>query len=123
VPQGYVQNASSTVAYRKAVAAGRLATARGCVVTEEDRLRREIIEQLMCNLQVDLADVAAERGLSVDHFAAELEKLDALARHGVVQRHNATITVPEHARSLVRTVCAVFDTYLSPDATRHSRAM
>jgi oxygen-independent coproporphyrinogen-3 oxidase len=39
LPEGYVQNASSTVAWRDAVVAGQLATARGLVLTAEDLLR------------------------------------------------------------------------------------
>ena len=39
LPQGYVQNASSTAAYRDAIQDGCLATVRGRALTEEDRLR------------------------------------------------------------------------------------
>jgi oxygen-independent coproporphyrinogen III oxidase len=123
LPQGYVQNASSTVAYRNAIRAGRPATARGRVLTDEDRLRREIIEQLMCNLEVDVAAVAAARDRTIDDFATELGKIDALAEHGLVRRSDAKIAIPEDARPLVRTVCAVFDAYLSGEETRYSRAM
>lgn len=123
LPQGYVQNASRTVAYRDAIRAGRLATVRGRVLTDEDRLRREIIEQLMCNLEVDVAAVAAARDRTADDFAAELREIDSLADHGLVRRADAKITIPEDARPLVRTICAVFDAYLSGDETRYSRAM
>ena len=123
LPQGYVQNASSTVAYRDAIRAGRLATARGRVLTDEDRLRREIIEQLMCNLEVDVAAVAAARDRTIDDFVTELREIDSLAEHGLVRRSDTKITIPEDARPLVRTICAVFDAYLSGEETRYSRAM
>ena len=123
LPQGYVQNASSTVAYRDAIQRGRLATVRGRALTEEDRLRRDIIEQLMCNLEVDLAGTAAARNRSLDDFATELSEIDALAERGLVRRSDGTITVPEDARPLVRTICAVFDAYLSNQETRYSRAV
>ena len=123
LPQGYVQNASSTVAYRDAIQGGRLATVRGRALTEEDRLRRDIIEQLMCNLQVDLAATAAARNRSLNDFATKLCEIDALAERGLVHRSDGTITVPEDARPLVRTICAVFDAYLSNQETRYSRAV
>ncbi len=123
LPQGYVQNASNTVAYRDAILSGRLATARGVALTDDDRLRREIIERLMCDLKVDLAEVAATRARRVDEFATELANLAPLAEHGLVHRSGTTITVPEHARPFVRSVCTVFDAYMGCGETRYSRAV
>jgi oxygen-independent coproporphyrinogen-3 oxidase len=122
LPDGYVQNAPGTVAYRDAITAGRPATARGCALTEEDRLRRDIIERLMCDLRVDVAEICAAHDRSADDLAAELSALDDLANDGLVQRAGGKISVPEHARPFIRTVCAVFDAYLSHDETRFSRA-
>jgi oxygen-independent coproporphyrinogen III oxidase len=123
LPQGYAQNAPGTVAYRSAVEADRLPTVRGRALSEDDRLRRDIIEQLMCNLEVSLADVAEKRNRRLADFSAELSALDALAEHDLVRRRGGIVTVPEHARPFVRTICAVFDTYLSSGEARHSRAV
>jgi oxygen-independent coproporphyrinogen III oxidase len=122
LPGGYVQNDPSAVAYRAAIAAGQLATARGCALTEEDRLRRDIIERLMCDLKVDLAERCAAHNSDADRFAAELSKLDALANDGLVERVGCKISIPEPARPFVRTVCAVFDAYIADHDKRFSRA-
>jgi len=121
LPQGYVQNASSTVAYREATANGRLATVRGVALTEDDRLRRSIIERLMCDFSVDLARIAP-MGRKPD-FTAELAAIDALACDGLVKRDGLFIQIPEDSRLLVRNVCAAFDRYLQSGAGRHSRAV
>jgi oxygen-independent coproporphyrinogen III oxidase len=123
LPNGYAQNAPATVAYRNAIEAERLATVRGCVISDDDRLRRDIIEQLMCNLEVNLADVAESRSRRLADFSTELAALDSLAEHDLVHRNDGIVTVPEHARPFVRTVCAVFDAYLTSGETRHSRAV
>jgi oxygen-independent coproporphyrinogen-3 oxidase len=123
LPQGYVQNAPSTVAWREAIASGRLATVRGVALSREDRLRRTVIERLMCDLSVDVDAEARFHGLDAGHFTAELERIDGLAGDGIVVRDGTRVTVPEEARLLVRNVCAVFDTYLSPGETRHARAL
>jgi oxygen-independent coproporphyrinogen III oxidase len=122
-PQGYAQNTPSTVAYREAIAAGRFATARGCALTEEDRTRRDIIERLMCDLEVDLAEIAAGREKKLEDFSAELNNLDFFARRDLVRVRGGTITVLEHARPFVRNICAIFDAYLSREETRFSRAL
>ncbi len=62
LPQGYVQNATTAAAYAKEIDAGRLATVRGVAVTADDRLRRDVIERVMCDLEVDVVAVAAEHG-------------------------------------------------------------
>jgi len=122
LPEGYVQNAPSMVAYRDAIVAGRPATVRGRALTPEDRLRRSIIERLMCDLTVDVAERCAAYDTDADHFAAELGKLDELVSDGIVECSGTTITVPEQSRTFVRSVCAVFDAYMSNGEARFSKA-
>jgi oxygen-independent coproporphyrinogen III oxidase len=122
LPAGYVQNTPQMVGYRDAIMAGRPATARGRAVTAEDRLRGHIIERLMCDLRVDLADLCKAHHASAERFAVELSALDALARDGLVIRDGSKIRVPDEARAFVRSVCAVFDEYAAEHETRYSRA-
>ena len=86
LPGGYVQNTPHMIGYRDAIMAGRPATVRGRAVTAEDRLRGRIIERLMCDLRVDLADVCRAHGASAERFAGELSALDELAQDGLVVR-------------------------------------
>lgn len=122
LPQGYAQNAPSTLAYREAITAGQLATVRGCAVTAEERLRREVIERLMCDLSVDLNEIGAAYGVGAEHFAPELAGLDELEQDGLVEIAGRRVTVPEYGRAFVRVVCAAFDRYLAANDTRFSRA-
>ncbi len=122
LPGGYVQTTPQMVAYRDAIIAGRPATVRGRAVTAEDRLRGRIIERLMCDLQVDLADVCRAHGANAEQFAEELSVLDELARDGLVARNGSKIIVPGEARAFVRSVCAVFDQYAAQEQARYSRA-
>ena len=122
LPDGYVQNAATTVPYRNTIENGRLATVRGRVLTEEDRLRRHIIERLMCDLRADLAAICTAHGRETADLAAELRQLDELKRDGLLRRAGDGIEVPENGRPFVRSVCAVFDAYLAESETRFSRA-
>ncbi len=122
LPDGYVQNAPNMVAYRDAITAGRPATVRGRLLTPEDRLRASIIERLMCDLQVDVAEICKAHNTSPDRLARELFQLDELVNDGIVERSGTKINVPEQGRAFVRAVCAIFDAYLSEDETRFSRA-
>jgi oxygen-independent coproporphyrinogen-3 oxidase len=89
----------------------------------EDRLRREIIERLMCDLAVDLDNVARAHGRAGDDLATELARLDEIAKDGVVIRNGHRVAIPDAARPFLRNVCAVFDRYLTTEAQRHSRSV
>lgn len=123
LPQGYVQNAQPLADYRRAVASGRLPTARGIALSPEDRLRREVIERLMCTLRVDLDAVCRQHGLGADALAAERARLAPFASDGLVRLEAGEIIVTEAGRPFVRIVAAAFDAYLQPGTARHSRAV
>jgi oxygen-independent coproporphyrinogen-3 oxidase len=116
LPQGYVQNAVPLPQYREAIREGRLATARGIRLTEEDRRRRAIIERLMCDFVVDLNGSASE-------LAAELEALGPFQADGLLALEDRLIRIKPEGRPLVRAICAVFDAYLERNLARHSRAV
>ena len=123
LPQGYVQNIADVPGYRAAVLAGRLPVARGVALSEEDRMRREIIERLMCDLEVDLNSVARTHGTTPAHFDDALADLAPLKADGVVTFHGRRIVIaPEH-RVATRLVCAAFDAYLKSGVGRHAVAV
>jgi oxygen-independent coproporphyrinogen-3 oxidase len=121
--QGYAQNRLHPKEYRAAVAAGRLPIAKLLPIDDEDRLRRAVIERLMCDLAVDLDAVAAARGFDGGVFDADLERLDPMQADGLVRRLGNRIEVTEAGRPFVRAVCAAFDWYLKQGEARHSRAV
>ena len=121
--QGYVQNAPSIRAWRRAIDDGCLAVERGIELSAADIVRRDIIERLMCDLAADLAAYDGREGAPSDGFAEERSRLDGMAGDGLVEIDGATIRVTEQGRPLVRSVCAVFDTYLQSGRGRHSAAV
>ena len=102
---------------------GRFAIARHLLLDDEDRLRRQVIERLMCDLEVDLSASLRQFDRDMDHFSAEVERIDQLAADGIAERDVMKVRVPEAARPLVRMVAAVFDQYLTADESRHARAV
>ncbi len=123
LPQGYVINEGDVAAYKRLIRSGRLATRRGIALTEDDHLRRAVIERLMCDMAVDLDAVAACFGRNGALFMPELDALAGLEADGVVVRTDRTICVTPAGRPLVRAVCAVFDRYLKTGEHRHSKAV
>ena len=123
MPGGYVQNDPAIDQYGEAVRAGRLPIVKGKRLSADDRMRRDLIERLMCDLSVDLDEIASRHGMNADLFAPDLEKLAPLAADGLARIEGHRITVPEEVRPLVRAVAAAFDPYLDAAAMRHSKAI
>jgi len=123
LPRGYVQNHKHVRDYAGAVGQGELPVARGVALSDEDRLRAEVIERLMCDLEVDLGAVAEAHGVDPAVFADALARLAPMAADGVVRREGWRVGVPEAARPLLRAVAAVFDGYLGSGQARHARAV
>jgi oxygen-independent coproporphyrinogen-3 oxidase len=123
LPEGYVQNAAALPEWRDKVRAGELPTKRGIALNADDRLRRDVIEQLMCQGKVNLASIAARHGADPETLRAAEPRLQAMADDGVVEWDGSTVAIRPEARPFVRTVAAVFDTYLKPDQARHARVV
>jgi oxygen-independent coproporphyrinogen-3 oxidase len=98
LPQGYVQNEIDLRRYSTAIQEGRLATARGIVVSPEDKVRRTIIERLMCDMEADVADICANQNLPPADFAAEFEQLSGAAADGLVELAPPRIRITEQGR-------------------------
>jgi oxygen-independent coproporphyrinogen III oxidase len=120
LPNGYAQNDATVSAWKRSITDGRLATVRGIALDAEDRLRRAVIERLMCNLTVDVAQECARHGADPAILAAPLSAVDQLAASGIGWRRGFRLGVDAKDRALVRLVCACFDAYLPESTARHS---
>ncbi|MET4735115.1 oxygen-independent coproporphyrinogen-3 oxidase [Thalassospira sp. MBR-102] len=123
LPHGYAQNDPALARWQRAVEAGKCAIEKGIAISNEDRIRRDIINELMCNLTVDVAAICADHGTSVDRFTCEIDRVRAMTQDGIVEVNGTHIHLTENGRPLVRAVCAAFDTYLDHAHGRHSQAV
>ncbi|WP_164021779.1 oxygen-independent coproporphyrinogen III oxidase [Pyxidicoccus trucidator] len=114
----YAQNVRPLPHYYARVAEGRLATERGLALTDDDRRRRAVITQLMCNFWTDLGDEGSR------YFAPELERLRTFEDDGLVVRTGSQLELTPLGRLFVRNVAMVFDAQLSrAERPRFSRTV
>ncbi len=110
LPGGYAQQRAKLSHWWKAVEQGTPVIERGHHLTEEDQLRRDVINSIMCNFQVDLAAVATGHGFDADEiFAADLPLLAPMRDDGLVVQDGLKLSIPEDTRLLVRNVAMAFD--------------
>lgn len=120
LPQGYAQNATGVPAYRALLADGKLPVTRGIHLSQDDRMRRDAIQSLMCDMAVDLDAVARAYGLGRDAFGDAFATLEGLARRGIISIQNDRIAMMPEWRSAVRIAAASFDRYLPAGKALHS---
>jgi oxygen-independent coproporphyrinogen-3 oxidase len=117
VAGAFAQNHKTLARYYDALDAGRFPIDRGYALSDDDRLRRYVIAELMCNFHLDAAALRARFGVDLeDRFAPELDRLTepgGPAADGLVRVERGGLTVTDVGRLFVRNVCMVFDTYLS----------
>jgi oxygen-independent coproporphyrinogen-3 oxidase len=123
LPQGYVQNAPKVVDYTAALRRNRLPVEKGIAFSADDRLRGEVIQELMCRSQVDLADVASRHGADVGELLKSKPKLESMEQDGLISWHGTTVEVTPQGRPFVRSVAAAFDAYNHTGGARHSKAI
>jgi oxygen-independent coproporphyrinogen-3 oxidase len=122
-PQGYVQNASETGAWSRAVAAGKLPIARGHAVQGQDSLRSYVIERIMCDGSIDLVAAARTLGFADDWYAGEVPELLQMQENRLLTYTNGKLSLTPEGLPLARVAAAVFDTYLRDSTARHSVAV
>lgn len=113
----FSQNQKTSAHWQDAVARG-LPVERGLRLSDDDRLRRELMQQLYGHGEIDKSAIEDEFRIPFDDaFADELSRLRELADEGLIELGAKTIRLTDPlGRLLVRVVAAVFDAYLPRDA-------
>jgi oxygen-independent coproporphyrinogen-3 oxidase len=113
------QNAKTLPEYYAALRQGQLPVVRGMSLSDDDRVRRDVIMALMCQGRVEFASIEAAHPIRMrEDFATELARLATLADAGLVDIEAEAIQVTTTGWYLVRAVAMVFDRYLRDDKFR-----
>ncbi|MCY4127517.1 MAG: coproporphyrinogen III oxidase, partial [Pseudomonas sp.] len=87
---------------------------RGLLCTPDDRLRRAVIQQLICHFELDFESI--EQAFAIDfrgYFNDLWPELLTLQRDGLIRLDDKGIRILPAGRLLARSVCMVFDAYLA----------
>ena len=120
---GYIQNEPHLGRYRDAVKSGGLPVVRGVVVSQSERRTRSVIEQLMCNYEVNLKQIADEVNCSVSVFMPAISNLEPLCADGIVEVEPSLVRATPKGRPYIRNIAACFDEHYGKSEQRFSRAV
>ena len=119
----YAQNLKVLSNWQEAVQAGRMPIERGFLLDWDDRLRRDVIMGLLCDLRLDL--VAFRQRWEVDfadYFKDQLAALGEFEKLGLIDMNGPVLKVTDTGRLVVRALVMLFDRYAgTPNPQRFSR--
>lgn len=108
----YAQNAKTLPLYLEAAERGQFATKLGYRMSKDDEIRKFVIMRLMCDLEVDKAEVERRFGIMFDeYFDRSLDKLQEFINEGLVQQSLSAIRVVGAGRYVLRNIALCFDAY------------
>ncbi len=120
----YAQNVKDLDSYYAAIERGALPIERGLRLTRDDRIRRDLIGELICQFRLDFAAFGRRWDIdTTEYFAAELERLAPMQADGLLERDAGGVRVTDAGRLLIRNICMVFDAYLEKTPARFSRVI
>jgi oxygen-independent coproporphyrinogen-3 oxidase len=119
-PQGYAQNAVRIPDYELRVAERGLATARGFMLSDDDRVRSYVIERLMCDLVFSGDDLRARFGAAAEPLIDDAGFVLDVDQDGLTEITSDGFRITERGRPFVRSICACFDAYLGEGSARHA---
>ena len=128
IGDSFSQNPRDLPSWQIALDEGRLPVFRGMRLTEDDQLRADLIQSLMCQGEIPI-DALERRYLIdfADYFADALDKLHPLVEDGLVRVEEKRIVATSRGRLLLRNMAMCFDRYLDPSPApatpRFSRAI
>jgi oxygen-independent coproporphyrinogen-3 oxidase len=119
-PYAYAQNVSDVGGYLHGINDGRLATVRGFELKRDDALRGEMIEKLLCNMELDLKPFITAIGHPLVREKAAMLRF---SQQGFVRLEDDVVSITERGRDFARVVAQAFDAYAPHSALGASNAI
>ena len=126
IGNAHAQNSTSTSEYESLLADGYLPIMRGIEVDQDDQLRADVIQHLMCHDGLSISDFERSHDICFkSYFQNELMNLATLANDGLVYIDEDEIEVTASGKLLMRSVAMIFDRHLNGDGEndRYSKAI
>ena len=112
--------------YESLIEDGKLPVRKGVAIDDDDLLRAEVIQALMCYDELVFDDFDAQHNVDFrEYFANELKRLQPLAEDDLITLEADAIRIKAKGRLLLRNIAMVFDRHINAaeNDNRFSRAI
>lgn len=122
----FAQSAVSTIEYEALIENGQLPIRKGIAVDDDDLLRADVIQALMCYDELSFEKFGTEHNIDfTEYFATEIERLQPLADDDLIKLDQSGVVITQKGRLLLRSIAMVFDRYIdqAENDNRFSKAI
>ena len=123
----YLQNTKSITKYIKSIEAGVFPIEKYYFVNNQEKLIRDIIERIMCNMYVDFNQVAQAHHISVADVykitAVNFETLQTFESEGLLHFQNHIMELSRKGQFFMRNIAASFDPNMKNNQKNFSKAL
>ena len=113
IGDSFSQNQRDVLAWEIAIDQGQLPVWRGLALSFDDRVRADVIQQLMCHAAIDIDSLEYRHEIDfAEYFADALARLAPLAEDGLVEIGEHRIAATSRGRLLLRIIAMCFDAHL-----------
>jgi oxygen-independent coproporphyrinogen-3 oxidase len=120
----YRQNRKDLEEWHAAIAEGKLPASKGYHMTDDDKLRRDLIMAIMCSGNIVYQDFNDTYGIDFEsYFKDAIAALAEPAKDGLVEFKDTGFLVTAKGRLLLRNIAMPFDAYLQAGPKRHAKTI
>jgi len=122
----FAQSSVSTMEYEALIENGQLPIRKGIAVDDDDLLRADVIQALMCYDKLSFDEFGEQPNIDFGtYFAAEIERMQPLADDGLIELDQTGVNITQKGRLLLRSIAMVFDRYIdqAENDNRFSKAI
>jgi oxygen-independent coproporphyrinogen-3 oxidase len=123
--KGYAQNIKSVKGYIASINSGHLPIEKGYMLTDDEIIVREVVNQLMCNMHIHWQELAERLGISltrlknaITYDSKELKKFEA---DGILILTEKGLDMTEIGTLFIRNVAASFDPLTNTQSKQFSK--
>lgn len=110
--------------YDGAIHTGHIPVSQGVELNNDDKLRRDIINLLICDFRLDIVDIEHRYPIDfAEYFHDIYPLLEQFAQDSLLQYNWDYIEILPAGRLMVRTICMAFDKYSQSSRERFSKVI
>lgn len=110
---GYAQNEKDTTAYIEHIRQGKPAVEKGLILTQNQKLIRSVIENIMCNQVLDITAFCDEKKISLEDFLRitqfSFDKLESFISDQLITFDHNILRITATGSFFIRNIAVVFD--------------